>query len=117
VLSSSGQSAPHHRRNSDRVHHCAERINCTRKAIREATENRDAAFITEQATLQAAVVSSEGINGYIDVNAGAHPDTELDNMLWLLDIVQKATPLPITLDSPSPKVLQAGLEALDGRLR
>jgi len=93
----------------------AERINCTRKTIREATENRDAAFITEQARLQADVLGNEGINGYIDVNAGAHPDTELDNMLWLLDVVQKASPLPITLDSPSPKVLQAGLEALDGR--
>lgn len=93
----------------------AERINCTRKAIREATENRDAAFITEQARLQAAAVSNEGLNGYIDVNAGAHPDTELDNMLWLLDVMRKAMPLPISLDSPSPKVLQAGLEALDGR--
>lgn len=93
----------------------AERINCTRKAIREATENRDAAFITEQARLQADVLGNEGINGYIDVNAGAHPDTELDNMLWLLGIVQQATPLPITLDSPSPAVLKAGLEVLDGR--
>ena len=88
----------------------AERINCTRKAIREATENRDAAAIREQARLQ-----TEAGATYIDVNAGAHPDTELDNMRWLLEQVQAATTLPISLDSPSPLVLQAGLEALDGR--
>lgn len=93
----------------------AERINCTRKAIREATENRDAAFITEQAKLQAAAISNEGINGYIDVNAGSSPATEMDNMLWLLDVVQGATTLPITLDSPNPLVLEAGLKKLDGR--
>ena len=88
----------------------AERINCTRKAIREATENRDAAFIREQAKLQ-----TEAGATYIDINAGAHPDTERDNMLWLIEQVKAATTLPITLDSPSPLVLQAGLESLDGR--
>ena len=93
----------------------AERINCTRKAIREATEHRDAAHIAEQTRLQAAAISSEGITGYIDVNAGSSPATEMDNMLWLLDVVQGATALPITLDSPNPQVLEAGLRQLDGR--
>lgn len=88
----------------------AERINCTRKAIREATENRDAAFIREQAKLQAEAGAT-----YIDVNAGSHPDTELDNMTWLIEQVQAATSLPISIDSPSPKVVKVGLDALDGR--
>ncbi len=88
----------------------AERINCTRKAIKEATEQRDAAFIREQAAQQAAAGAS-----YIDVNAGAHPDTELANMVWLLEQVQAATSLPICLDSANPQALQAGLAALDGR--
>lgn len=88
----------------------AERINCTRKAIREATENRDAAFIREQAKLQ-----EEAGATYIDVNAGSSPDTEMDNMLWLLEQVQGATPLPISLDSPNALVVEAGLKALDGR--
>ena len=88
----------------------AERINCTRKAIREATENRDASFIAEQAKLQAEAGAT-----YIDVNAGSSPDTEMDNMLWLLDVVQQAVALPITLDSPNSQVLEAGLKKLDGR--
>lgn len=88
----------------------AERINCTRKMIREATERRDAEFIKGETLKQAAAGAT-----YIDINAGAHPDTELDNMLWLIEQVQAATELPICLDSPSPRVLKAGLEALDGR--
>ncbi len=88
----------------------AERINCTRKAIREATERRDAAFIREQVAQQADAGAT-----YLDVNAGASPDTEMDNMLWLLEQVQSATTLPISLDSPSAAVVEAGLKALDGR--
>lgn len=88
----------------------AERINCTRKTIREATENRDAAFIQEQAKLQAEAGAT-----YIDVNAGAHPDTEMDNMRWLLEQVLAVTDLPISLDSANANVLQAGLEMLGGR--
>ena len=88
----------------------AERINSSRKAIKEAIEQRDAAFIREQTEQQAAAGAS-----YIDVNAGAHPDTELDNMAWLLEQVQAATSLPICIDSANPQVLHAGLVALDGR--
>ena len=88
----------------------AERINCTRKMIREATENRDAEFIRGEAKKQAEAGAT-----YIDVNAGAHPDTELANMIWLVTQVQAVTDLPISLDSASPAVLTAGLETLDGR--
>ncbi|HEX2951533.1 MAG TPA: dihydropteroate synthase [Armatimonadota bacterium] len=88
----------------------AERINCTRKTIREATEARDVAFIQDEAAKQAAAGAT-----YIDVNAGSHPDTELANMQWLLEQVQTATQLPICLDSANPRVVQAGLAALDGR--
>lgn len=88
----------------------AERINCTRKAIKEATEKRDAAFIREQAILQADAGAT-----YIDVNAGLSPDTEVENMSWLIAQVQAVTQLPISVDSANVQALQVGLEALDGR--
>lgn len=88
----------------------AERINCTRKFVKAATEARDAAFIAEEVTKQVEAGAT-----FIDVNAGSSPEAELDNMIWLLGVVQKTTDLPISLDSPSPKVLKAGLEALDAR--
>lgn len=88
----------------------AERINCTRKFVKAATEARDAAFITEEVNKQVEAGAT-----FIDVNAGSSPEAEFDNMVWLLGVVQAATSLPISLDSPSPTVLKAGLEALDGR--
>lgn len=88
----------------------AERINCTRRTIREATERRDADFIRNEAIKQVAAGAT-----FIDVNAGAHPDTELDNMRWLLEQVLAVVDVPISLDSPNPAVIAAGLVALDGR--
>jgi len=88
----------------------AERINCTRKAIREATERRDAAFIQQEARQQADAGAT-----YIDVNAGTSPDTELANMQWLLEQVLPVTDLPICLDSANRTVLAAGLDTLNGR--
>ncbi|MHB9133672.1 MAG: dihydropteroate synthase [Armatimonadota bacterium] len=88
----------------------AERINCTRKTIREATENRDAEFIQGEAKRQAEAGAT-----YIDVNAGMHPDTEKENMQWLVGQVQAVTDLPICIDSPNAAVVAVGLEALDGR--
>lgn len=88
----------------------AERINCTRKMIREATEARDASFIQQEAVKQ-----TEAGATYIDVNAGARPDSELDNMQWLVAQVQAAVSLPLCLDSANPAVLKVGLDSLDGR--
>lgn len=88
----------------------AERLNCTRKMIREAVERRDAEFIRGEALKQAAAGAT-----YLDVNAGTAPDTELDTMCWMLEQVQAAVELPISLDSANPAVIEAGLRALDGR--
>jgi 5-methyltetrahydrofolate--homocysteine methyltransferase len=88
----------------------AERINCTRKTIREATGNRDVEFIRNEAKRQTECGAT-----YIDVNAGSSPDTELENMKWLVAQVQAVTTLPLSIDSANPSVLSVGLEALDGR--
>jgi len=88
----------------------AERINCTRKMIREAVERRDAAFIQQEALKQVAAGAT-----YLDVNAGAHPETEAEAMCWLLEQILPVTTLPISLDSPNPRVLEIGLQALNGR--
>ncbi|MHB9024943.1 MAG: dihydropteroate synthase [Armatimonadota bacterium] len=88
----------------------AERINCTRKTIREATEKRDVEFIRNEAVRQ-----TEAGATYIDVNAGTSPDTELENMKWLVAQAQAVTALPLSIDSANPSVVAVGLEALDGR--
>ncbi|HIP98973.1 TPA: methyltetrahydrofolate--corrinoid methyltransferase, partial [Candidatus Bipolaricaulota bacterium] len=38
-----------------------------------------------------------------------------EDMAWLVEVVQGAVPTPISVDSNRPEVIEAGLEALDGR--
>ena len=81
-----------------------ERINATRRQIREALARRDADLIRKEAQKQAAAGAH-----YIDVNAGANPATEAEDMKWLVEVVQSAVDLPLCLDSPSPDVLHGAL--------
>jgi 5-methyltetrahydrofolate--homocysteine methyltransferase len=81
-----------------------ERINATRKHIGQAVENKDAEFITKEVKEQEAA----GAN-MIDVNAGKNPAKEIDDMRWLMNVVQDSTSLPLCLDSASPAVLEAAL--------
>jgi len=83
----------------------AERINMTRKTIREKVVARDAAFIARQAKRQTDAGAT-----HIDINAGGDPDREVDDMIWLTEIVSEATPLPLSFDSTNPEALEAGLK-------
>ena len=79
-----------------------ERINTSRKAVNEAVENRNAAYIAEDAKKQ-----SEAGAHYIDVNAGSRIGSELADITWLVETVEGAVENPLSLDSPDPKVLLA----------
>lgn len=83
----------------------AERINMTRKSIREKAWARDAEFIRNEVRQQEARGAT-----HIDVNAGADPAKELEDMRWLAEIVSGATELPLSFDSAQTQVLEAGLQ-------
>jgi cobalamin-dependent methionine synthase I len=83
-----------------------EKINTSRKAVKEAVEKRDAAFIRKLARLQA-----EGGAHYIDINCGTFIDNEEEIMTWLAAEVQDELDLPLCIDSPNPKAIAAGLRA------
>ena len=89
-----------------------ELINATRKKVGEALKARDAGFFTSLACAQ-----DEAGADVIDVNAGADPSTELEDMRWAIGVVQEATAKPLAIDSPSPTVLRAGLESHQGKAR
>ncbi len=84
-----------------------EKINGTRKTVAAAIANRDAEFIRNLAKKQV-----EGGATWLDVNAGTHPDREADDMLWLIDLIQGATDVPLCLDSANPKALMAAMSAV-----
>jgi cobalamin-dependent methionine synthase I len=81
-----------------------EKINGTRKKVKEAIANRDKAFIQDLALRQVKA----GAN-YLDVNAGTSPDKEPEDMIWLVNSVQQVTDCTLCLDSTNPKALSAGI--------
>ena len=81
-----------------------ELINSTRKQIRTAVEGKDAAYIQGLAQKQAAA----GAN-WIDVNAGAFPTDEVEKMQWLISVIRQVTDAPLSIDSPRPAAVEAGL--------
>ncbi len=82
-----------------------ERINMTRKKIKEKVWKRDTDFIILEAKKQAEVGAT-----HIDVNAGGDPAKEVDDMKWLTEVVSKATNLPLVFDSANPIALEQGLK-------
>jgi 5-methyltetrahydrofolate--homocysteine methyltransferase len=79
-----------------------ERINTSRKPVNEAVEKRDGAYIISEAKKQA-----EAGAHFIEVNAGSRIGGEMEDMAWLLEMVEGAVETPLSLDSPDPKVLLA----------
>jgi 5-methyltetrahydrofolate--homocysteine methyltransferase len=83
----------------------AERINATRKRISKAVADRDAAFIAHEAKIQAEAGAT-----HIDCNAGRKPEREIEDMKWLIGVIQDAVDLPICIDSPNPEAIAAALK-------
>ena len=84
-----------------------EKINGTRKRVAKAIAERDDDFIKDLAARQAEAGST-----WLDVNAATHPETEPDDMVWLIETIQSEVDTPLCLDSANPKALQAGIQAV-----
>jgi 5-methyltetrahydrofolate--homocysteine methyltransferase len=82
-----------------------ELINSTRGKIKEAMQNRDAAYLKELARKQ-----DEAGADFIDVNAGAFVDQEMEILEWALKEVMSATEKPIAVDSPRAEAIKMGLD-------
>lgn len=87
----------------------AERVNASRKAIRAALEQLDAATIANEVRAQAAAGAH-----YIDLNGGTFPGREAELLCWLVDVAQGETQLPLCLDSPDSQALAAALARIKG---
>lgn len=81
-----------------------ELINTSRKSVKEAVINRDAAFIAALAKKQADAGAT-----FLDVNCGTMLEDEKASMEWLVRVVREAVTTPLCIDSPDPAVLDAGL--------
>jgi len=88
-----------------------ERLNSTRSAIAQALAAGDEAALLSEASAQWAAGSD-----YLDVNTAAMLDEEPTSMTWLVQRIQSAIPgALISVDSPNPEALEAGLRVHRGR--
>ncbi|OGS20316.1 MAG: hypothetical protein A2252_11910 [Elusimicrobia bacterium RIFOXYA2_FULL_39_19] len=87
-----------------------ERINSSRKSIFEAIKNKDTAFIQKEAVNQVTAGAH-----MLDVNCGTNFHDEISDMQWLVTKVQEAVNVPLVIDSPNPKALEAGLKLHKGK--
>ncbi|MDP4125455.1 MAG: methyltetrahydrofolate cobalamin methyltransferase [Bacillota bacterium] len=81
-----------------------ELINTSRKAIKEAVENRNSAYIQQIAKEQV-----EAGAHYVDVNCGTMVYNEVEVMEWLVNTVQEVVQAPLCIDTPNPLAMEAGL--------
>jgi len=85
-----------------------EKINGTRKLVKEAIAERNEEFIRGLALRQVDAGAD-----YLDVNAGTAPEKEPEDMVWLIETIQGATDTTLCLDSANPHALAAGLKAVN----
>ena len=87
-----------------------EKINGAIPSIKQAIEDHNEELIRERVAAQAAAGAD-----YIDCAPSTAPEIEYDTMVWLIDLIQDVTDLPISIDSPNPLLLKRIIE--EGRLK
>jgi len=76
-----------------------EKINCTRKRIAKAVENKDTKYIQKIAKSQVKAGAD-----YLDINGGI-AGKETEYMVWLVETVQEVIDVPLCLDTTDPEAL------------
>jgi 5-methyltetrahydrofolate--homocysteine methyltransferase len=85
-----------------------EKLNSTRKNVREMIENKDAKSVQDLAIKQL-----EGGADILDVNSSTASGDKLENIEWLIKTVQDVVDVPLCIDSPNPEEIKRGLEIYD----
>jgi 5-methyltetrahydrofolate corrinoid/iron sulfur protein methyltransferase len=83
-----------------------EDIHVIAQAVSTAIRERDAKVIQDLAKAQ-----TEAGADYIDLNVGPMKKDTEETMQWLVNAVQEATDLPLSIDTLNPVAMEAGLKA------
>lgn len=90
-----------------------EKINATRPDVSDIIEQR-----RKDQLLGLALKQAEAGANYIDINVGTgkgNQQDEVDAIRWAVSILLSKVDKPLCVDSADPVVLEAGLEAMQGR--
>jgi cobalamin-dependent methionine synthase I len=83
-----------------------EKINSTRKNIKQALLSRDLDALMEEARVQLSFGAD-----YIDINTAGSIEREKDDLIWLIENVQDAFSCSISIDSPDSSIVKEALGA------
>ncbi len=86
-----------------------ESLNATIPPVRQAVIEHDENKIASLARAQAECGAS-----MLDVNASVPEQDEVENLRWMVKTVQRATDLPLVLDSSDPRAIEAALDIYRG---
>ncbi len=89
-----------------------ESINGTIPRVGQAMLDRDEAFIRELAKSQVHFGAQ-----MLDVNAGIGEGNEIEDLVWAVEVVQKAVQVPLMIDSSSSRAIEAALSVYRNEAR
>jgi len=90
-----------------------ERVNSTRKYIREAIDKKDTEFLMAEVNSQ--LLFKDVFETFIDINCAASLHDESDILVELVQKAQQRFGCSVSLDSPDASVIKAGLEVTQGK--
>ena len=82
-----------------------EKINGAIPAVKQAIETRSEALIVERTLVQAKAGAD-----FLDCAPSTATEVEYETMVWLLDVMQRCTEVPLCIDSPNAALLARILE-------
>lgn len=86
-----------------------EKLNSSRKAVREAIAARDTEAISSLAKAQEQAGAQ-----WLDINAAMLPD-EAESIVWMGECCRSVSELPLCIDSPDFRVTETALQRLGGK--
>ncbi len=87
-----------------------ERLNSSRRSVLEALNRKDKKYLVDQAKKQGKAGAS-----YIDLNTAALLDKEVQTLKWAILLLQKELRIPLSIDTPNPEAMEAGLKIHKGQ--
>ncbi len=86
-----------------------ERINASRPPIKKAIENKDKAFLQNEAKAQRDAGST-----FLDLNCAISTENEVQDMEWLVETIEEVVSIPLCIDSPNPSAIASGVKKSRG---
>jgi len=87
-----------------------ELLNSSRQKVEEAFTKKDEKFV-----IDLAVQQEKAGCAYLDLNAATLMEKEEETINWAIRLLQEHLSIPVSIDSPNPRALAAGLRVHRGK--